>query len=332
MAEAQLALYRVIRGEHVAGGVLPIAPNTTNADIAGLASFWAMQLGSLPDSVSQRTAVLVSLWWDALLPALELGLAGAPRDVCLGNDAFWAALIGLCRHTELGDVALAAPSVRNADASAVTSDDEISLDAPKGTAPDDLARIHRDRFAAARGVDDVNQPVITRVPRTQIRDVRRLAKCWTHVPDGIGMRSFSDRSYLRALDSWSSAVADVERIPATADPNEVYPHNAAFWQALYRIAIQIAVTAEAPTRWDIVKDVAADGAHAVGAAADATVHAVGGVLHTLAQLPHLVPDAIDHAIDDAERRLLGRPLLYAGLGVGGVLLTIYLVSRWGSRE
>jgi hypothetical protein len=101
------------------------------------------------------------------------------------------------------------------------------------------------------------------VPRTTNDDVRQVAAWWRERLAHIGDHNFADISYRHVLDRWRAVLADVERIPQDADPSAIYAHNTDFWEAVLTLGIQIAVTAEAPTRWQLVKAVAMDKAQSL---------------------------------------------------------------------
>jgi len=73
------------------------------------------------------------------------------------------------------------------------------------------------------------------------------------------------------------------------------------------IAIQVAVTAEAPTRWTLVKETAK---------------------HAIAELPN----TLKTAANDLASGVLAKPLLYVGVGLGGLALTILLLRRSAKTE
>jgi hypothetical protein len=167
--------------------------------------------------------------------------------------------------------------------------------------------MQRDALAKLRGEDQVTGRLIGRVPRTTVADVRQLAAYWSTGLAKVGEHSQADISYRHVIDRWKAAVAEVDRIPLTADPASVYAHNIDFWEALMTIAIQVAVTAEAPSRWQLVKE--------------ATKHAIADL-----------PNTLKKAVQDFLGGVLGKHLIYVGVGLGGLVLAVYLLRRCGKSE
>src|ERR1041384_4830609 len=124
------------------------------------------------------------------------------------------------------------------------------------TQADDAARMQRDELSRLRGEDVVTGRLISRVPRSTVSDVRQLAAMWSAVLAKVGEHNFADVSYRHVIDRWHNAVTQVAAVPQEVDPNSVYAHNTDFWEAVMTIAIQIATTAEAPTRWELLKQTA----------------------------------------------------------------------------
>jgi hypothetical protein len=116
----------------------------------------------------------------------------------------------------------------------------------------------------------------------------------------VGFKSFADRSSRHVIERWATAVMQVTRIPTDADASSVYEHNVDFWEALMTIAIQVAVTDESPTRWQLMKE--------------ATRHAV-----------EELPNTLRRALGDLLGGILKKPLLYAGIGLGGIALVLLLI-------
>jgi hypothetical protein len=99
------------------------------------------------------------------------------------------------------------------------------------------------------------------------------------------------------VDRWHDAVAQVAAVPQDVDPNSVYPHNTDFWEAVMTIAIQIATTAEAPSRWGLVKQ-------------------------TAQKFAEGIPQRLKSFWDD----ILSHPLVSIGIGAGSVVF-LYLLTR-----
>jgi len=308
MAVRQFEFFRMLRGPAVA--VMPTVPATCNADVLALADYWTDQLARVGESPRDTYHRLAHSGWRDVLHQVMRHAKHAPAlDTYDHNTEFWDALLLLTQQSDACDAsptpwAFQVPPCghhgRHRNAAAV--DTGPTLDFPAAKTWDDAARMQRDAFSALRGEDRVTGRLIGRVPRTTVADVRQLAAYWSNALAKVGEHGFADISYKHVLKRWKDAVAEVERIPPTADPASVYEHNTDFWEALMTIAIQVAVTAEAPTRWTLVKET---------------------TKHAIAELPN----TLKTAVNDLAAGVLAKPLLYVGLGLGGLALTILLLGR-----
>jgi hypothetical protein len=110
-----------------------------------------------------------------------------------------------------------------------------------------------------RGADNLDPPagfpgVAYPIPRTTNADVLQLAAYWTN--------TLADARELMGYDGvkqrWQVALADVDNFAKTGKPDEVYPHNNEFWRTSWQVAVQAAVSKEAPTKWDLFVDMVKD--------------------------------------------------------------------------
>jgi len=317
MATRQLEFFRMLRGSAIRENPsMPNVPATCNADVLALADYWTDQLARVGANASDTYCRLVySCWRDVLHRALRHAKHAPAFDTYVHNTEFWNALLLL---TTQSDVRYASPTPwafqvprcghhHGHHRNAAATDTGPTFDFPAAKTWDDAARMQRDAFSALRGEDRVTGRLIGRVPRTTIADVRQLAAYWSNGLARVGEHSFADISYKHVLKRWKDAVAEVERISPTADSASVYEHNTDFWEALMTIAIQVAVTAEAPTRWTLVKETAK---------------------HAIAELP----STLKTAANDLAAGVLAKPLLYVGVGLGGLALTIVLLRRSAKSE
>jgi hypothetical protein len=310
MALRQLEFFRALRGE--TAGFNPFAPTvpaTCNADVLALADYWSDQLSRIGDTASDTYHRLLHSCWRDVLHCTYRDAKPAPgHEPCAHNAEFWTALLLLTTQSDACNAtpmpwAFHAPESRHPRNAAPV--DGTPIEFPAAKTWDDAARIQRDELARRRGEDVVTGRLITHVPRTTVDDVRQLATHWSRALAQVGEHSSADVSYRRVLDRWTAALADVDRIPESADPDSVYVHNTDFWEALMTVAIQIAVTAEAPTRWTLVKQAAA---------------------HAVTDLPHALRTAAEGLWSD----VLARPLTSIGIGLGGIALLLLL--RRSGRE
>jgi hypothetical protein len=300
MALRQLDFFRALRGAapRTNPSELP-APATTNADVVALAVYWSDQLAHLGSSANDTHHRLVYSCWREVVHRVLRDVKTAPgQQPCAHNPEFWTSLLLL---TTQSDACSAAPmpwafhdpsSHRNA----APVDTGPTLVFPSAKA-DDAARMQRDEYARLRGEDVVTGRLISRVPRTTVYDVRQLAERWSELLTKVGEHSFADVSYRHVIDRWQNAVAQVAAVPQDVDPNSVYAYNTDFWEAVMTIGIQIATTAEAPTRWELVKQ-------------------------TVQKVAEEIPQRLKSFWDD----ILSHPLVSIGIGAGSVVF-LYLLTR-----
>ncbi len=117
------------------------------------------------------------------------------------------------------------------------------------------------------------------VPRTRNEDVLLLATRWSVELAKIKGNDASDRS---ERQRWRAALAEVERLADEHKPNEVYPANAAFWDASNRLAIYLESLKLRPGRWQLAGEAVAEAVQdlptALAHAGTATAGAVGRFL------------------------------------------------------
>jgi hypothetical protein len=295
MALRQAEFFLQLRGAEGMG--LPPIPKTLNADVIALANYWTEQLARVGEHASDTYHRLVySSWRQAVQQVRLYARTSAPDAQYILNADFWERLLVLATQSDACNAA-PAPWAFNLPASPThpRNADPVNLQAlidPQAKTADDAARMQRDAFSQLRGEDRVENRLVSRVPRTTIDDVRRLALYWTNALVDSGVANFADISAKHVLDRWWDAMTAVNRIPKTADPNAVYEHNLEFWEAVMTIAIQVAVTREAPSRLDLAKDVAKDWWHSL------------------------------------KQDILEKPLLYGSMALGG-LAALYLLVRGG---
>ena len=300
MALRQLEFFCALRGAVPRGKPLELPlPATTNTDVVALAVYWSDQLAHLGSSARDTQHRLVySCWREVVHRVLGDARTASGREPCAHNPEFWTSLLLLTTESDACD---AAPmpwafhdpaSHRNAAA----IDTGPTLVFPPAKA-DDAANMQRDEYARLRGEDVVTGRLISRVPRTTVYDVRQLAERWSALLAQVGEHHAADVSYRHVIDRWHNAVAQVAAVPPDVDPNSVYAHNTDFWEAVMTIAIQIATTAEAPTRWELLKQ--------------ATWQAVKDL-----------PQRAKTLWDD----ILAHPVLSFGIGAGSAVF-LYLLTR-----
>jgi hypothetical protein len=313
MAVRQLEFFRTLRGEIPGSNPFaPLVPATSNGDVLALADYWTDQLALIGDRASDTFhRLLYSCWRDVSQRVRAECKHAPPHELCAHNPDFWTSLLLLTTQSDACDAApmpwaFHVPPAPQHGRNATPADMEIPLEFPDYKTWDEKARLQRDSAANLRGQDQVAGRLIAQVPRTTVADVRRLAAYWSDKLDRIGERNFADQSSQLALHRWKNAAAEVQRIPQDIYAGTVYWHNTDFWEAVMTIAIQIAVTDEAPSRGQLIKE------------------AVTKAVHEL-------PQRLKSAVEGYWSNFLAKPLLYLGLGAGTVAV-LYLATRGRSVE
>ena len=324
MADLQLRFFRALRGEELADGPLLVRiPRTTNADVLQLATYWTEQLARSASCAAIRYRHVYTHWGAALVDVSRHAQGASPHAIFPCNREFWHALYILATQAEASVEPLSpwtihvqaiadhAEPLRNA----APIERAETIEFPAAASWDEAARMQRDYFVKLRGEDIVPGGLAVHVPRTTNSDVTQLAAYWSKALARVGEHNFADISYRHIINRWKAAVADVEQLTRGAEPTAIYPRNAEFWAALLTIALQVAVTDEAPSRWTLVKE---------------TVHNLPqNISDAIAKLP----DVVSKVADAGKKTLiegLARPLVFVG---GGILaLSLLLRSSRGDRS
>ncbi len=308
MAVRQLEFFRALRGEVRGGGrLLPTVPCTRNSDVLALAAYWTQQLSRIGDDASDTFhRLLYSAWHEVVARASRAERAPA-HETYAYNFEFWTALLLLATQSDACSASptpwtFQVPAMCDEPRNAGPIETDTEIDFPAAKTWDEAAQMQRDAFTRLRGADQVAGRLIGRVPRTTVADVRQLAAYWSIGLATVGVHSFADKSYRHVVQRWQAATAQVRAVPLTVDPTSVYVHNTDFWEALMTIAIQVAVTAESPTRWKLIK---------------------AATRYAIAELPNTLRSAGKSLVTD----VLAKPLLYAGIGLGGLALAVWALRR-----
>jgi hypothetical protein len=240
------------------------------------------------------------------------------------DDAFWTAFfIELERHPGVG--------VRNAGP--IEKGPFVTFDGIK--AYDEMYIAQYKYLREHRGTDTMAPPTETvagysigggtfPVPRTTNGDVLQLAAYWSH--------AFADaravvNNHNAVAGQWKAVLADVDRLEKGADPNAVYPKNNIFWRVMEDVSTDVAVSAETPTRWEML--------------VSAVEHSVKNLPENLAKeiewlgghAKDAVVDVAGAAGDAANKAIKG---LFSGLTtpllLGGGVLAAVLLLRSGDDD
>lgn len=136
---------------------------------------------------------------------------------------------------------------------------------------DDTFRTQLATFIRLRGSDKVATPP-GNVPRTTVGDVQGLAAYWSDALARGATKSPSALALLMgpiaaimdtqtpgdlggldgAVRSWRAEMYWLQRLAAPdAPPAAIYTRNAELWHAMMRVATELALIHEAPTKWDL---------------------------------------------------------------------------------
>jgi hypothetical protein len=305
MALRQFEFFRALRGETSANSSMPATPATRNGDVIALAIYWTDQLARIGERATDTYHRLVYSCWREVMEQVErYARHGHLQATYPLNAEFWTALLLLTTQSDACNAVptswtFQAPAGVHPPRNAPAVDAGPRLTFPPVRSWDEAAKMQRDTLAELRGEDAITGRLIGRVPRTTVADVRQLAAYWQNSLARIGQHHWADISSRHVIERWKAAIAEVDRIPLDVDPGSVYAGNVDFWEALMTIAIQIAVTAEAPTRWELAKE--------------STKRAILDL-----------PTTLKTAAGDVVSAVLKRPLIYAGVGLGGLALILLL--------
>jgi hypothetical protein len=333
MAQLQLRFFAVLRGtDLIAGPLLAQIPRTTNADVLQLATYWTEQLAGLGGC--EDTAVsrhLRKRWGDAIDDVGRLADDAAPHATYPHNVEFWRALVALALYVGASAGAPASWSLHvdtlhdpdlspTRNAAPVPLEGAHHVEFPAAATWDEAAQIQKAYFVKLRGSDAVPGAIGTPIPRTTNGDVAQLAAYWTAHLVRVGVHHADDTSYRHLVDRWFAATADVVRLTRGADVTATYARNTEFWAALMTIAIQVAVTDEAPSKWTLITE-------SIGA----SVHKLPDTLTTAAAR---IASAFSDTLGAAARKAglaIAKPLLIAAGGVIGFVVLLR-VLREGRSE
>jgi hypothetical protein len=302
-------------------------PRTTGADVVAIAAI-------VDPAVRANGTPGVLRRWHATLADLERDALGAPHDTYAGNRMFWAAFESVAIY--LDDIAVAppAPEIWDALLDELSTVVEARNAGPTEDGPfahfdgiktyDDLWIAQRKYLADKRGSDVLPPPAgfggaASPVPRTTNADVLQLATYWSdrlaHVKHEMGHDGI--------VKMWQVALADVDLIAKPGKPDGVYAKNNAFWASSLKVAVQVAISDEAPTKWDMV----------VSSVKDSVAHLPENLENAASKGADLVASAA-HTVGQVANQA-GKGLL-SGLGapvlIGAGLIGAYLLARGHKDE
>lgn len=335
MAQLQLGYFRRLRGVAAVDSALVSAvPRTTVSDVLQLATYWTGELNRAGQVAGDsRYRHVYARWGTALLEVARVAKTAPLSAVYARNTEFWHSIVSLA--IQVGDAVDSASAwtlyldgiapradvpARNA-APAAPAGQGIKIEFPDAKTHDEAAKMQQAYFRELRGEDVVPGGLVVHIPRTTNADVAQLAAYWNKQLRKVGDHDAADRGYRHIEERWRSAAADVDQLTRGVAPNAVYARNTDFWVALMTIAVQVAVTDEAPSRLVMV--------------VESYVQAVLDLPQTVHDLPDTLdklPDLINKAADASWKALAGalaKPLL--AIGTGLVVLTFVVRGLRGER-
>lgn len=302
-------------------------PRTTGADVIAIASVLDPHVREQPlrfggHGLAQR--------WRATVDDLERLALLSPRTEYPKNRAFWDTLPAICVYLHSQGAPFPPAEVWNALCAQLTEPAELRNVGPKGDGPfkhfdnvktfDDLYLEQFKYLRDLRGFDKMKPDPGTTgpekiIPRSTNGDVVELADYWTRQLGAV-KRVMGHDGVAR---EWQAARADVDHLARSGDPNAVYPKNNAFWRALQKAAIHVAVADEAPTATDLAIEALKQSVTNLPDNLKAGAKAIGsGAAQVASDLAH----GVGKVANEAGKGLFkgfGTPLL-VGAGVVGALL------------
>jgi hypothetical protein len=298
-------------------------PKTTNLDVITIASVIDPSLKArlLPAELAQRWQAVRDDAWRASI---------APHTATyVKNREFWSTVAAICEYLDEVPVpdlwGVLADHLGGAE---LRNGGKPTEDGPfahfEAESYDKLWAAQRDYLAQKRGFDVPEPPPGLgmpglHIPRATNADVLQVATYWTKVLTNAR----HEMGYDGVVKRWNGALADVDRFAKTGKPDAVYQKNSEFWRAALKVSIQVAVSEEAPTKFDLLVD---------------------SLKYSITHLPDTLADAGSKAVDlvaDAGHAVghvaneIGKGL-FAGFGtpllIGGGLLGLYLISRSKSEH
>lgn len=305
--------------ERTAGDETLSWPKTTGDDVIAIAALLDPAIRQVA-TASDRPAF--SKQWEATLAALAADAMNALGSTYTGSETFWSAVEDAVLHLDVTSADFPDPELLQGLVA------QLAAPATRNAAPPDgpfkrFDNVHTydELFAAQlvylkdlRGYDRVPPEDATSagdrvVPRSLNGDVIALADYWA--PRFASVRHVSGHERVEA--GWKAALADLNEIARKGDPNAVYPKNNAFWRALQRVAIQIAVAKELPTSTDL---------------------ALAAIKESVVRLPETLKGAgasVVHAAEDAVKSAARGALTPVLIGAAAVT-GLWLLFRNGSKN
>lgn len=323
MALRQFEFFRGLRGEVPgANPLVPMVPTTCNADVLALADYWSDQLARVGDrAVDTYHRLLYSCWHEALQCVRRDARHATPHELYARNSEFWTALLLLATQSDICEApptpwVCHLPDVGHHHRNVGPVEMGSSIDVSAAKTWEEAAQITRDAFSRLRGEDVIPGGIVAHIPRTTVEDVRQVAKFWGNAMAKLGERHRDVVGYKTAANRWNTISTAVARIPADANPQDVYAQNRDFWIWVMGLAIDLDVLREAPSTWTLIRQ-------SIG-------HGVTTLPQTLAEVHQVVAGVLGDVVEGGQRAIggiLAKPALYLGAGIAGIALVALLLRN-----
>lgn len=299
-------------------------PRTSGDDVVAIAAVLDPVVRTEPERLGSHAIVRR---WDDAIDTLEESALVAPRSEFVQNRDFWETIAALCVHLHAEDVPLPDQTTWGALLGLLAEPVALRNVGPTQDGPfahfpsvktfDDLYIAQYTFLRDKRGADTMPPPPADTgnsiaIPRTTNADVLQLATYWTHaltsVKQVMGHEGVAKR--------WQAVLADVDALAKPGKPEAVYAKNNAFWRELKRVAVQVALSDEAPTTWSMVLD-------SIGTS---ITHLPENLADGAKKVANTVAEAAGAVVHEAGRGFLGAlkvPLLLGAAGLAG----IYFLTR-----
>ncbi len=299
-------------------------PRTTGADVIAVAAL-------VDPTVKKHATPGVLRRWRATLADLQRDALPAAQDTYPENRTFWSSLESTVIY--LDDIAVAPPSAALWDA-LIAEVGTLRNVGPRTDGPiahfdniktyDDLYNAQLKFLRAQRGTDSFEQPPghsggTRDIPRTTNADVLQLATYWSNELHKV-KHVFG---YDGVVARWTPVLADVDKLAKPGKPDAVYARNNELWRELQQVALQVAVSDEAPSKWDMVIDSVKDSIWHLP-------ETLTGAASKGAELIESAAHVVGKVANEAGKGLfagLGAPVL-----IGAGLIGLFLVARHNHKH
>lgn len=310
-------------------------PRTTGADAITIAAVLDPIVRAEPLGAVGATTLDA---WLATLDDLVRDALVSPVREYVHNEPYWRALAEVAIELDAWAAPLPTTATWDALIDQLAAPTDYRNVGPKGDGPfqhfdgvrtfEDLYLAQHKYLAELRGSDKLEPPPGLGggkriIPRTTNRDVIQLADYWTkqlkQVRRVMGHDAVENR--------WNNAVAQLNFLARSGNPEAVYPNNNVFWRALQNTAFHISAADELPTDSQMFMEALNESWHSLpdrlkaGAAAVASGAAKGA---------EAVASEAGKIVNAGAKGLFsgfGLPLLLGG----GALVGLVLLTRRGDR-